>query len=351
MFRCVIGIMDVRDTRSLTSVELLDLRKRAVAAISSGKSIVSVASIFNVSRQAVSRWVVVVKKKGDNGLQPKRKGRPTGRNLGRVQTWGIIRTVMKKLPDEVGLPFYLWTREAIQMLIKKRQGIRLSVWTVGRLLKDWGMTPQKPVRRAYERDPEKVKEWLETAYPAIRALAHKEHALLLWEDEMGIRSDSQVGRTYALKGKTPIVPVTGNRFSCNMIAGITNRGKLYFMVFQTTFKAHVFLVFVRRLIKQAGRKVFLIADKHPAHRAKATNQFLSKHANEISFFFLPPYSPDLNPSEFLNQDVKANTIRKIRPKSPTQMISAVRNYLRSRQRTPQKLKKYFHAESVRYAAY
>lgn len=342
--------MNVRDTRSLTSVELLDLRKRAVIAVHSGKRIISVAAIFNVSRQAVSRWIVVAKKKGENGLYPKERGRPKGRSLEAVQARGIIHTVIKKLPDEAGLPFYLWTREAVQMLIKKRQGLRVSVWTVGRLLKDWGMSPQKPARRAYEKDPLKVKEWLETVYPAIRALARKERAILLWEDEMGIRSDSQVGRTYAPRGKTPIVPVTGNRFSCNMIAGITNRGKLYFMVFQTTFKADVFLVFVRRLVKQAGRKVFLIADKHPAHRAKATKQYLTKHADKISLFYLPPYSPDLNPSEFLNQDVKTNTIRKTRPHTPTQMVSAVRKYLRSRQHTPQKVKRYFHAESVRYAA-
>ena len=341
----------VRDARSLSSVALLDLRKRAVVAVNGGRSIVSVAATLGISRQAVSRWVRSMERKGEIVLVPKKKGRPKGRMLRSSQAHFVIRRIVEHLPDELNLPFYLWTRDAVKMLVKKKYGVKLSVWTMGRLLKEWGLSPQKPSRRAYERDPEKVKAWLEEEYPAIRELARQERALILWEDEMGIRSDSQVGRTYAPIGKTPVVPVTGRRFSCNMIAGITNKGKLNFMVFQETFTGTIFLIFVKRLVKQTRRKIFLIADAHPAHRAKEEKKYLAAHQKNIVLFFLPPYSPELNPSEYLNNDVKTNTIRKTRPRTQVQMASEIRKYLRSKQRTPQKVKKFFHAEKVKYAAH
>lgn len=343
--------MQVRDARSLSSVGLLDLRKRAVVAVNAGRSIVSVAATLGISRQAVSRWVRSAERKGEKVLVPKKKGRPKGRMLGSSQAHFVIRRIVEHLPDELHLPFYLWTRDAVKMLVKKKYGVKLSVWTIGRLLKEWGLSPQKPSRRAYERDPEKVKAWLEEEYPAIRELARREHALILWEDEMGIRSDSQVGRTYAPIGKTPVVPVTGRRFSCNMIAGITNKGRLNFMVFQETFTGIIFLIFLKRLVKQIRRKIFLIADAHPAHRAKDVKKYLAAHQKNIVMFFLPPYSPELNPSEYLNNDVKINTIRKTRPRTQRQMTSEIRKYLRGKQRTPQKVKKFFHAEKVKYAAH
>ena len=347
----MVWCMQVRDARSLSSVALLDLRKRAVVAVTAGRSIVSVAATLGISRQAVSRWVRSAELKGETILIPKRKGRPKGRMLRSSQAKFIIRRVVEHLPDELNLPFYLWTRDAVNMLVRKKYGVKLSVWTVGRMLKEWGLSPQKPSRRAYERDPEKVRLWLEKEYPAIRERARRERALILWEDEMGIRSDSQVGRTYALIGKTPVVPVTGRRFSCNMLAGITNKGKLHFMVFLKSFTGKIFLIFLKRLVKQVDKKIFLIADSHPAHKAKDVKKYLATHKRKIVLFFLSPYSPDLNPSEFLNNDAKTNTIRKTRPRTQAQMTSGLRKYLRSKQRTPHKVKKFFHAESVRYAAH
>lgn len=310
---------------------------------------VNVASTLGVSRQAVSRWVRA-RQKGKKFLVPKEKGRPRGRMLPPTRARFVIRRIVERLPDELSLPFYLWTREAVKMLVERKFSTTMSVWTVGRMLKDWGLSPQKPSRRAYERDPKRVKAWLEEEYPAIRERARREKALILWEDEMGIRSDSPVGRTYAPIGKTPVVPVTGRRFSCNMLAGITNKGKLYFMVFNETFTGTIFLVFIRRLVRQVRRRVFLIADAHPAHRSKEAKEYLAAHRERVTLFFLPPYSPELNPSEFLNNDAKANTIRKRRPRTQAQMASELRKYLRSRQRTPQKVKRFFHAETVRYAA-
>lgn len=339
-----------KDARTLTSVALHDLRKRVVAAVRADRSYVDVASTFGLSRQAVARWAHAAERRGVRALKPKQKGRPKGGKLTEVQSKRVIKMIIKHVPDQLRLPFFLWTREAIALLIKRRFRITLSAWTVGRWLKRWGLTPQKPARRAYERDPKRVKEWLKKEYPKIRAMARREKAVILWEDEMGLRSDSSVSRTYCLRGRTPIVPVPGQRFSCNMIAGLSNRGKLFFMIFTETFTAPIFLIFLRRLVRQVQKKVFLIADAHPAHRAGNIYKWLAENKNKVRIFFIPPYSPDLNPTEYLNQDVKTNALRRKRPKDKAQLIANVRAYLRKKQRKPERVASYFHAKPVLYAS-
>lgn len=342
--------MKKRDARRLAHAELYWLRKHAVAALLSGKTQLEVAAAFGISRQAVARWARTAQRAGARGLKPKQKGRPFGGKLRDWQAKRVIKAVINHLPDQLKLPFYLWTREAIGLLIRKRFRIHLSVWTVGRVLNQWGLTPQKPVKRAYERDPRAVRAWLKNEYPKIRALARRQKATILWEDEMGLRSDDAVGRTYGLRGKTPVVPVSGRRFGCNMIAGISNRGKLFFMLFTETFKAPIFVRFLKRLVKQVQRKVFLIADAHPVHRAGETKAWLQNNKARISLYFLPPYSPELNPSEYLNHDVKSNTLRRGRPRDRQQLMLSVKRFLQSKQRKPHAVKAYFRTEPVRYAA-
>jgi len=239
------------------------------------------------------------------------------------------------------LSFALWTRSAVQELIDRRFGISLSKWTVGRYLKKWGFTPQKPTRRAYERDPAAVKKWLGEKYPAIAKDAKKQGAEIHWGDEMGLRSDHQTGTSYGRKGRTPVIPGTGRRFSCNMISTITNQGKLSFMVFTKRFTADVMIEFLRRLIRQVGRKVFLIVDGHPVHRSAKVRRFIERHAEKISLLFLPGYSPELNPDELLNQDVKSNALGRCRPQDQPEMIGQVRSYLRQTQHRPYIVKNYF----------
>ena len=222
---------------------------------------------------------------------------------------------------------------------------------MGRLLRRWGFTPQKPVRRAYEADPVAVEHWMQVEYPRIqrRAKAHK--ALLYWGDEMGLRADHQSGRSYAPRGQTPVIPGTGQRFGCNMVSAITNRGNLCFMVFKRKFRLGVFLQFLRRLLKQAGgRKVFLIIDGHPVHRAKGVRNWIAAQQGRVEIFFLPAYRPDLNPDEFLNHDTKANAVGRQRPRHQKQLMAKVRSHLRNRQNTPSVVRRFFHAPSVKYAA-
>ena len=342
--------MNFRDARSLPAIAQEDLRQKAIKAVLDGKKQVAVAKIFGVTRQAVGKWVKAYREEGSQALRAQKRGRPKGGSLLPWQAAQIARTIVDRCPDQLKLPFYLWTREAVAQLIERRFGLRLSPWTVGRYLKRWGFTPQKPVRRAFERDPEAVRCWLEEDYPAIRKQAKREKAEIYWGDEMGLRSDHATGRSYGRRGQTPVIPGTGVRFRCNMISSVTNRGRLNFMVFKKRFQAEVFLEFLRRLVRQAKGKVFLIVDRHPVHRSKKVKGWLEKNVQHIQMFFLPSYSPDLNPDELLNQDVKSNSVGRRRARNQQELLSNVRGYLRSRQRKPHVVRQYFQEKHVQYAA-
>jgi len=350
MFICHNISMETKDFRSLNSQAQETIRAQAVVAVSAGRTQKEVASIFGVSRQAVNVWMQMYREGGKKALKAGKRGRPKGGSLKPWQAANTARTVIDKKPDQLKLPFCLWTREAVAMLIEKRYGTRLSVWTVGRYLAQWGFTPQKPVRRAFEQNPEEVRRWLEKEYPKIRRQAKQEKAEIHWGDEMGLRSDHATGRTYSLRGDTPVIPGTGQRFGCNMISAITNRGRLHFMVFKERFNVRVFLDFLKRLLKQVRRKIFLIVDRLPVHRSGEVKKWLQQNARRIRMFFLPGYSPELNPDEELNQDVKSNAVGRRRARTQREMLSNVRGFLRSRQRTPRVVRNYFNEEHVRYAA-
>ena len=342
--------MKTKDARSLPAVAQEDVRFKAVKAVVGGKKQVEVADIFGVTRQAVGKWVRAYREGGFKALKAAKQGRPKGGSLLPWQAAQIAKTVIDRHPDQLKLPFYLWTREAVAQMIEAKFGIRLSVWTVGRYLGRWNFTPQKPIRKAFEKDPEAVRQWLEQRYPAIRKQAKREKAWIHWGDEMGIRSDHCTGRSYGRRGQTPVVPGTGKRFGCNMISALTNLGHLNFMVFKERFTSDVFVEFLRRLVRQSGQKVFLIVDGHPVHRSKHTKNWIAKHEDNIRLFFLPGYSPELNPDELLNQDVKSNAIGRKRTRNVKEMLVEVRRFLWSRQRRPYLVKKYFYQKHVQYAA-
>lgn len=339
------------DTRRLSPQAQETLRLRVIRAVQAGLSQAEAARVFGVSRQSVNGWNQRRRKAGGLGaLRARPRGRPQVLSLKPYQAATIVRLITDRCPDQLKMPFVLWTREAVRDLIAQRYGIRLSVWTVGRYLRRWGFTPQKPLRRAYERDPVAVRRWLRQQYPAIRTLARREQATIFWGDETGMRSDHQAGRSWGRRGQTPVIPGTGKRFRCNMISAITNRGKLAFMVFERTFTVAVFVAFLRRLLRHAGRKVFLIVDEHPVHLAAAVERWAQRHRQRLRLFFLPGYSPDLNPDELLNQDVKTNAVGRQRPRDKAELIANVRRYLWSTQRQPGKVQRYFLHPKVCYAA-
>jgi transposase len=305
--------------------------------------------VFQVSRQSVNTWYQRWRTAGGRGLRSHPRGRPRRIQLEPHQAATTVRLITDRCPDQVKLPFALWTREAVRDLIAQRWGTRLSVWTVGRYLRRWGFSPQKPLRRAYERDPEAVRRWVTSEYPAIRAQARRERATVFWADAMGLRSDHQVGRSWGRRGETPVVPGTGLRFRCNMISALTNRGRLAFMVFKCRFTTAVFIAFLRRLLRHTPRPVILIVDAHPVHRAAVVKRWVVKNPR-LRLVFLPGYSPDLNPDECLNHDVKTNAVGRRRPHTEGELMAKMRGYLCSTQRQPAKVCRYFHHPSVFYAA-
>lgn len=343
--------MDIEDARRLSPEAQQALRRRAVSAVvDDGLSQGEVAKRFGVSRAAVNQWVQRYRAQGEQALAAQKRGRPSEPRLKPHQAATICNLIRDRCPDQLKLPFALWTRDAVAQLIEERFGIRLARTTVGYYLRRWGLSPQKPAARAREQRPEAVQAWLDEAYPAIRARAQREGAEIHWGDEAGLRSDHQAGTCWAPKGETPVIPRTGQRFSCNMISTLTNRGTLRFQVFTGRFTADVFIDFLRRLVRQSDRKVFLVVDRHPVHRARRVKDWLAKHADDIELFFLPPYSPERNPDEFLNQDVKTNAVGRNRPRNATEMVQTVRAYLHRVQQWPDRVRRYFHAGPVQYAA-
>ena len=342
--------MSIKDARSLPAIAQEDLRCKAVAAVESGMSKVEAAHIFKVSRYSIHKWVKAKNRNGLWALRSRMRGRPPVSRLKGHQAATVVRIITDKCPEQVKLPFALWTREAVQMLIKRRYRLNLSIWTVGRYLNRWGFTPQKPIRKAYERNDEEVRRWLEETYPAIKKRALRERAEIHWQDETGMRSDHQAGTSWGRRGQTPVIPGTGKRFRCNMISSITNKGQLEFRIFCGKFTAAIFIDFMQRLIKYRRRKIFLIIDSHPVHVSSAANEWIEKHKERLEVFYMPGYSPELNPDELLNQDVKTNAVGRKRARNLPELEHNVTSYLTQRQNNPEIVKRYFHKKSVVYAA-
>jgi transposase len=335
--------------RHLSAQAQEDLRRRVVHAVAEqGMGPVEASRVFGVGRTSIHTWMKAYTAGGSSALKARKRGPKPRSRLAGHEAATIVRIVEDRCPDQLRLPFALWTREAVQQLIAQRTGVQVSVWTVGRYLRHWGFTPQKPLRRAYEQDAAAVRQWLNEEYPTIRKQAKAAKSEIYWGDEMGLRSDHQVGTSYGRRGQTPTIPGTGKRFGCNMISAITNRGHLLFMVFKRRFTAKVLVEFLNRLARQVGR-LFLILDGHPVHRSASVKRWLAEHP-QLKLFFLPGYSPKLNPDELLNQDVKSNAVGRQRPATQEDMVGTVRSYLRSTQKQPHIVQHYFQQKDVLYAA-
>jgi transposase len=339
------------DARTLEPSALHLLRRQVVQAVRGGMSQTEAARTFKASLRAVSKWRRLDREGGLRALTLKRRGRRPGEGRLNAPRAGRIRSlIVGKLPNQLTLPFYLWTRAAVASLIAREYGIEVSLVTVGRYLRAWGLSPQKPVRRAYERNDVAIARWLKQEYPAIARQAKREHAAIYWGDEMGLRSDHVTGTSYAPVGHTPVIRATGQRFGCNMISAITNKGALAFMVFPGKFKAPVFVEFMRRLLKQIDGRIYLIVDGHPVHRSGTATRFAATHSSRLRLIRMPGYCPELNPDELLNQDVKTNGLGKSRPTNRTDLMATVRSHLYRRQKQPQMITNLFREKHVRYAA-
>ena len=344
--------MEKLDARKLPSEVQQHNRNLAIRLFQEGKKRKEIASIVGVHYGVVCRWIQAWQQGGKQAIKLKKRGRSSGerRILTEAQESALKKLLVEKNPKQLKLPFALWNRRAIQSVIYKMWRVRIAIRTIGDYLKRWGFTPQKPIKRAYEKSPKAVKGWLDDTYPEIKKRARKENAEIYWGDETGVRNDCQHSRGYAPRGKTPVVEINAKRFSVNMISAISNQGLLRFMMYEETMTARVLLRFLKRLIKDAGRKVFLVLDNLRVHHAKLVKAWLEKHSDEIEVFYLPSYSPELNPDEYLNCDLKTG-IRSAAPaRNQSDLKKKVLGHMRMLQKKPQRVAKYFNHPAIKYAA-
>jgi transposase len=296
------------DARKLDHATLEALRIRAVESVQEGESPELVARTLRIASRTIYRWLAQYRRGGWGGLKLKPlAGRPPKLDDRKLK-W-IYNAVAQKNPLQFRFQFALWTREMVATLIKEKYGIRLAANSVGRLLAQLGITPQKPLHRAIERDEALVQKWLKAEYPKIKKMAKAQGADIYFGDAAHIRSDHHAGRTWGKKGETPIVLATGARHGMSLISAITSKGHMRFMIKETGgVNADVFIEFLKRLLTGAKRRIFLIVDRGPAHRAKKTKAFVETLGGKLKLYYLPPYSPDRNPDELVWKHLKADTV-------------------------------------------
>jgi len=340
------------DRRTASTDVRLELRRQMLWLREQGKTHVEIAAITGYTRTYVSTILKRMKRAPELAATMSRGGRPVGslRALSAKEERRAQQLICGKCPDQLQMPFALWTRLAIRELIRKEFGIRLSIRGVGEYLARWGYTPQKAARRAYERDDAAVKDWLTIEYPKIRALAKRENAEICWGDETGVRSDESRHRGYAPPGQTPVVKIPARRKSLSLIAAVTNQGKVRFMIYPGGLSPERLIVFMQRLIKDARRKVFLILDNLNVHKAKTVREWLAEHRDRIEVFYLPPYSPELNPTEYFNGDLKGEIQRGLPPKDVKELKRTMLSHSRRIQKSPQRVRAYFRHRNIKYAA-
>lgn len=345
--------METTDLRHLGAKEKEAIRQRALNMHQKGVSQKKkISEYLGVHYNSVNNWVRKYKQKGRAGLKENPRGRKKGHGklLSGLQEADIRRKITDKMPDQLKLPYALWTRKAIMELIEREHGVKLAIRTMGDYLKAWGFTPQKPKKRAYEQNPKAVGKWLHEQYPQIAQRAKQEKAEIHWGDETGIRNTSQYGRSYAPAGQTPVRTEMAKRLSLNMISSVTNQGQVRFMTYGGKMNAQRLISFLGRLVKSAEKKIFLILDKLKVHHSKLVKAWLEKHEDEIELFFLPSYCPEMNPDQYLNNDLKTSLGLKKAPRNEKQMKSNVRSHMVFLQKNPERVKRFFRHEAIKYAA-
>jgi transposase len=338
------------DARKLDHATLEALRIRGVQSVQDGESPEAVARTLRIASRTIYSWLAQYRRGGWGALKAKPlAGRPPKLDDKKLK-W-IYNAVAQKNPLQFRFQFALWTRDMVATLIKQKYGIRLAANSVGRLLAQLGITPQKPLHRAIERDETLVQKWLKVEYPKIKKMAKAQGADIYFGDAAHIRSDHHAGCTWGKKGETPIVMATGARHGMSLISAITSKGHMRFMIKQSGgVNAEVFIEFLKRLLIGAKRRIFLIVDRGPAHRAKKTKAFVEALGGRLKLFFLPPYSPDRNPDELVWKHLKADTVGRMVVTSKADFKTKVVSSMRSLQRNPRKICSFFQKPSLQYAA-
>ncbi len=344
--------MKTTDARKHNQQTQYELRKQLVRLRKQGMNNKTAAEIVGISANHGSTIWQKYQRGGIEAIKPGARGRQPGakRTLSLEQENALKQLLVDKNPRQFKLPFALWTRDAVRVVTKRLYGIEVPLRTISDYLHRWGFTPQKPTKRAYEQDPERLKQWLETDYLDISAQAKKEKGEIHWGDETGINSDGYNVKGFAPKGQTPVLRLTTKRNKINMISSITNQGKVRFMLYRETMTAKVLIKFMSRLIKDSPRKVFLILDNLRVHHSKVVQKWLKAKEEHIRVFYLPPYSPEVNPDEYLNGDLKQRIRSGIPAKTVKDLTKKTRSFMKMLQCRPKHVMNYFKHPQIAYAA-
>jgi len=346
--------MEKIDARKLTPRELSEKRKIAIKLRERGVPNKEVAQIVGISAQTISTYYTRYKKEGKKIFKVKSAGRPknTGKILSDEQERKIIRKLIDTTPQQLKFKFALWTREAVKQLIKNEIGIDMPISTVGHYLKKWKFTSKKPIKRAYERKDEETKKWLNEEYPKIKKQAKKEDAVIWWGDETACVSIPSNLKGYAKKGSKikPILTHPAKKFKINMISAITNTGKTMFSLYDESINVDRFIEFLQKVIDSSDKKVYMIVDNLRVHHAKLVTEWIEEHKDKIAIFYLPPYSPEFNPDEYLNQDYKRNANKNNIPFTKAQLRKNTEKYMNEISQNEEKVANFFKHPSIAYAA-
>lgn len=344
--------MEKIDLRKISEQEKLGIRKSAIRLVKSGMAKNAVCEKLGLRPNTLTDWWKKYKESGERGLHSAKPGVKFGSKklLTPENERKIQKMIVDKMPDQLKLDFALWTRKAVKELVERELGIIISISAMGVYLRGWGFTPQKPKKQAYEQCSKKVQKWLDEEYPAIKAQAKQENAEIFWGDETGVKNQCNHGRSYAPKGKTPVKKSMSKRFSVNMVSAVNNQGKVHFMIYSDTMNSERLIEFMKQLIKASPGKVYLILDNLRVHHSKVVKEWVEKNKKKISLFYLPSYSPERNPDEYLNCDLKQGMSAKKSPKNQEILHKNVKDHMEMLSTSPQRVMKYFKHKDIQYAA-
>jgi transposase len=338
------------DNRSLDHKVLEHMRLLAVDRVRAGERPSVVAKSFGIYRTSIYKWLRTDKKRGREALKSTKAQGPTPKLTDR-QKLQVRRWIVGKDPRQYGFDFGLWTRSIVAALIQDRFAVALTLPSIGRLLASLDITPQKPLRRAYERDEAEVQKWKEEKYPALRKRAKQRGADIFFLDEVGVRSDSPLGRTYGLKGRTPVVKTSGQRQKVNAISAVNAKGAFWYKVYGGMLTAALFILMLKDLSKGRQRPLLLVIDGLPAHKAKSVAKYVQSTKGRLELHFLPPYAPDLNPDEFVWSHLKQNGTSKKPLRKNEALRERVDGDLSEIKRDRTLVRSFFKAPSVSYTIY
>ena len=344
--------MEKIDARKLTPDGRHQLRQLVVRLRQqSGLSAEDLAKVAGAHLSTIKGWLAQAKRDGVGSLAEKRRGRPVGacRKLTLAQEVWLREQIVGHTPQQLTLPFALWTRRAIRDLIRARFGLDVQDRLVGKYLKRWGFTPQRPVKRALEQRPEQVATWLDETYPALVAKARAEGAVIYFGDETAVREDANWVRGYAPKGQTPVLAVPARGVKLSMISAISPRGEVAFRIVDGTINTERFIEFLAALVEGAPRKIILVVDNLRVHHAKAVAEWLADKKDRVELAFLPPYNPEANPDEYLNHDFK--TALRLGPVSADResLLDKAMAFMNRLATWPERVRAYFRHPQARYA--